>query len=795
MSRCALCVVFCVLSTACCFSQEKNLIVNGSFEELRGQWPAGWDQFWMREPGAGKATVTADAHTGARALRISHTGQRDWSLHVARDIPVRPGDIFLLSAWTKCQGQGGASLSVVTIDRAGKTLSWIWNPRAIRKSTQWQKTTTHIVVPEGCARIRPRIVGTGPVVIVVDDVALIKRGNVLQMQREANLPERITLSNKLAEVAFLPREGQFELRDKRTNQRWTLPRPADGPIVISASGQGGALSAKLLDPANDLDITLRAELASDKPELTITLSAEGELARPLHFPGPVLTAPGQWLVVPLNEGILYPVDDQTIRPPGRLIGYGGHGICMSWWGVTDMRRGVMAIIETPDDMSIRIARDKSGLLNIRPEWEASKGQFAYPRRLTFVLFDDGGYVAQAKRYRQYAKQVGKFRTLREKAQFNANVRKLYGAVDVWIMDWRLNVVDIAHEFKRLGMERALFNIPGYLKDEAKAAAIDELNRLGFLTGRYDIYQDLMPPDVAKKHNLRHSCWTQEAWPQDIVIGPDGNWVRGWVVKRGDQSFPCAVLCDRQALKYAKKRIPADLAKFHYTARFIDTTTASPWRECYHPDHPMTRSESRRYKMELLRYVSEEMKLVTGTETGIDPSVPYVHYYEGMLSLGPYRVPDAGRNMIKPWEPIERIVKFQVGHYYRVPLWELVYHDCTVATWYWGDYNNKVPAVWDRRDLFNLLYGTPPMFMFNKEIWEKYRERFVQSYNTICPTVAKLAELEMTSHEFLTEDHTVQRTIFADGTQIVVNFGEKPFRQGGLELAPMSAKVIAGSSLP
>ncbi len=36
--------------------------------------------------------------------------------------------------------------------------------------------------------------------------------------------------------------------------------------------------------------------------------------------------------------------------------------------------------------------------------------------------------------------------------------------------------------------------------------------------------------------------------------------------------------------------------------------------------------------------------------------------------------------------------------YRLLLWELVYHDCVVAQWYWGDYNNKLPAVWDRRDL-------------------------------------------------------------------------------------------------
>ena len=93
-------------------------------------------------------------------------------------------------------------------------------------------------------------------------------------------------------------------------------------------------------------------------------------------------------------------------------------------------------------------------------------------------------------------------------------------------------------------------------------------------------------------------------------------------------------------------IPEDLKTHAYKCRFIDTTTASPFREDYSPAHPLTRSQDRAYKMKLLEYCSRDSKLVVGTETGIDPSVPYVHYYEGMLSLGPYRLPDAGRDTMQ-----------------------------------------------------------------------------------------------------------------------------------------------------
>ena len=42
--------------------------------------------------------------------------------------------------------------------------------------------------------------------------------------------------------------------------------------------------------------------------------------------------------MPVNEGMSYPVDDPSL-PPMHYILYGGHGLCMGWWGVTDGRRG------------------------------------------------------------------------------------------------------------------------------------------------------------------------------------------------------------------------------------------------------------------------------------------------------------------------------------------------------------------------------------------------------------------------------------------------------------------------
>jgi len=596
------------------------------------------------------------------------------------------------------------------------------------------------------------------------------------------IAEKLSVGNAAISVTVETDDGTMSVTDKRTVQTWQQKALVKGKVTDASQGADG-IEMTWRQPGLNLDVLAKLRLDADKPEFSVELSAEGSLTSALSFPHPFVTEAGTYLVVPMNEGISYPVDDETIKPRW-LAAYGGHGICMAFWGVTDEQRGQMTIIETPDDMSIYMQR-ADGKLCIEPKWESQKGNFGYSRKLRYVFFDKGGHVAICKRYRLHAEQIGKLKTLEEKRRENPNVDLLIGAVNVWC--WENDALTIVREARSLGINRILWS---NRKPPEVIKAMNEME--GVLTSRYDIYQDLMDPQIVKdKLRSQHPDWTQAGWPDDLMLDSKGNRREGWQVKGTDgQMYPCGVLCDRQAIKHAEQRVPAELQTHPYRCRFIDTTTASPWRECYHPDHPMTRSDSRHWKMELLRYMSENAGLVTGSETGHDAAVPYVHYFEGMLSLGPYRVPDAGRDMRKIWDEVpEQVAKFQLGHKYRLPLWELVYHDCVVAQWYWGDYNNKLPALWLKRDLFNILYGTAPMFMFDSRLWEQNKERFARSYKNICDVTRAVGYADMTDHRFLTSDRDVQQTAFANGVTVTVNFGEKPFRlSDGKEIEPMSYHV-------
>jgi hypothetical protein len=595
------------------------------------------------------------------------------------------------------------------------------------------------------------------------------------------MAEEMSVSNAAISVSVNADDGTLSVTDKRTGHIWQQKALVKGKVTETSQVADG-IDMTWQQPGLDVDAQIKLRLAADNPEFTLALSAKGSLKWSMSFPHPFVTEPGTYLVVPMNEGISYPVDDESIKTRW-LSAYGGHGICMAFWGVTDGRQGHMAIIETPDDAAIHIQRADERLC-IAPQWQSQKGRFGYTRKLRYVFFDKGGHVAICKRYRSYAKQAGLLKTLEQKRKENPNVDLLIGAVNVWC--WDRDSVGICRYMQSAGVDRILWSHRG------NPETLRQLNEMNVLSSRYDIYQDLMDPEIVKE-KLRglHPDWTQAGWPEDIMLDKNGDWRKGWRVRgKDDNMYPCGVLCDKQALKHARRRVLVELKTHPYRCRFIDTTTASPWRECYHPDHPMTRSDSRHWKMELLRYMSGQMKLVTGSETGHDAAVPYVHYFEGMLSLGPYRIPDAGRNMRKIWDEVpEQITKFQVGHKYRLPLWELVYHDCVVSQWYWGDYNNKLPAVWHKRDLFNILYGTPPMFMFNRKLWEQDKKRFAQSYKNVCSVARAVGYAEMTDHRFLTSDRNVQRTKFASGVTVTVNFGNKSYLlPDGKKVGPMGYHV-------
>ena len=720
---------------------------------------------------------------GSGSFELRHTGRRDWAVWGIPRITVQAGDVFRFScssaALADVPKSNDYSLSVVLRGEKGDVLAWTYASHGAKPG---RPIDFSFMVPPGGATIEPRLVGTGACGVAVRDVQIVRT------RRDAfGATADQSVETESLRVTVSGQTGALTVTDRRTNRTWAPEDAPGGFVVSSVAKEAQTIRARLADPESMRAFTATFAVAADRPEVSVSLAGEGEMTTSLAFPAAFATKPGDRLVVPMNEGISFPADDAADLPD-RLIAYGGHGICMAFFGVQEDATGAgwMGLIETPDDAGmLKVAREGSPLAALGPYWDDQKKQFGYTRKFRYVFFDKGGYVAMCKRYRAYAKDVGKFMTFAEKVKERPEIDRLLGAPNIWC--WEKDKIAVAKELKAAGIDRFLWSAGGDEEQVKFLAAMPDV-----LVGRYDVYQDVYHPEQLKKLGWKSGSNT-EAWPDNIVwnSADSNDWRHAWGVKAKDGTWTyCAMMCDSVAPYYERRNVAQELKTKPYNTRFIDTTVAAPWQTCWNPAHPMTRSDSRHWKMELLRLLGDEFKLVVGSETGHDASVPYCDYYEGMLSLGPYRVPESGRNLQEIWTnapPL--VVKYQLGEKYRLPLWELVYHECVCAHWYWGDYNNKLPALWSKRDLFNVLYGTMGMYMFNNRQWAENKDRFVRSYKMTSPVARATGYSEMLEHRILTADRTVQQTRFANGRIVTVNFGRKPYTcADGTVLAPESHRI-------
>jgi hypothetical protein len=98
----------------------------------------------------------------------------------------------------------------------------------------------------------------------------------------------------------------------------------------------------------------------------------------------------------------------------------------------------------------------------------------------------------------------------------------------------------------------------------------------------------------------------------------------------------------------------------------------------------------------------------------------------------------------------------------VPLFSLVYHDALLLPWSMGKGSWGIPAT-DLGMLHAILNAGIPYLGIEPGTEE------VERVKTVCDLNQKLALVEMTNHEFLDDARTKQRSTFADGTQVEVDF--------------------------
>jgi hypothetical protein len=151
------------------------------------------------------------------------------------------------------------------------------------------------------------------------------------------------------------------------------------------------------------------------------------------------------------------------------------------------------------------------------------------------------------------------------------------------------------------------------------------------------------------------------------------------------------------------------------------------------------------------------------------------YSEGLHSPVNLQIPDSGRKHahVMNEEQVAHTGKEMMKPSCRVPLWQLVYHDCMMTFPYWGDSTEATPGYTDRKVLFACLFGCPPLYSFSMKDYEALKPTILDSYKRITAIHEKVATLEMTEYKVLSEDYMLQTSTFGNKYRVTVNFSDAP----------------------
>ena len=222
------------------------------------------------------------------------------------------------------------------------------------------------------------------------------------------------------------------------------------------------------------------------------------------------------------------------------------------------------------------------------------------------------------------------------------------------------------------------------------------------------------------------------------------------------------LCSAFAPYYVKRNYTEILSHgIHLEGSSLDVFTCNEPDECIHPYHPVSRKQCIANRLECFSYMhskgilpsSEEVNEWALSELVYCPYAPY-HFQMNSSAVPRKGIP--------------------------VPLFNLVYHDCIIIPWPMEKQKHG-----DDFMLYALLNGGGAYLrkdaayhnidgVFENEYEKISEEECINRYQIVAQLQQKVAYQKMLYHEFIHHDPYLQKTIFEDGTTVIINLHNQTF---------------------
>ncbi|TCV23811.1 glycoside hydrolase [Vibrio crassostreae] len=368
---------------------------------------------------------------------------------------------------------------------------------------------------------------------------------------------------------------------------------------------------------------------------------------------------------------------------------------------------------------------------------------------------------------------------------------------------------------KAGLNKLWLGFDNWMPAFYQPNAVAQAKQSGYLVGTYDSYNTAIPAKL-------NDNWLTAQLPTPIretcaIEGADGSLKKGF---RGNGFY----LNPNCHLDYVKQRAQ-DIMRFgNFNSLFLDVDATAMAREDYSgsidnhiKSHINSNGNTNESDMlsafnNRMQWLSEQPSLVLGSEDGNSLTTKGIAFAHGIETVGfgwtdkdmkenrqsPYYLgrwyPDHKPDFFfKPAEVKEPYKSLLFSPQYRVPLYQAVFHDEVINTHHWHSDSLKFTNVKAERDLTAMLYNTPPMVHLTRDealSSSSPRIKALKHYQGgFEPMHEQLWDKQLVDFVWLDKSGEVQQTEFSDGSKIIANFSNKPFRHNGIDIARLTVKAI------
>lgn len=532
--------------------------------------------------------------------------------------------------------------------------------------------------------------------------------------------------------------------------------------------QDNRLRVRLDEPSPagaDLPARMRAALADPPLQILGGLFAMG----PAQQAG---------LVLPILEGIYVPASAAEVDATLRL--YFVMGLSMGFWGV--VRAGQGSVVGFCDSAYAQFHLS-GGASGQRWTLEALRHPQDVPLEMEVRFIDGEQPLDAAKEFRRYEREHKTLTPLSQRALALPALNNLVGGANVKFVNYihseghagnaeiaareetfsRANtfagVADLCGRLKADGIDRVTaffwgWGADGYDRlhpdilpacpwaggDPGLRAASDRIRAMGFTAGGHDNYQDI------------YQAAPSFGRGETVALTPQGELQAGGFWAGGQ----CYIQCSAEANRFAHRNLPLMKERYGWDALFIDTVTAAFFYECHSPNHPRSKEDDRRDKIELMEY-ARGLFGVFGSEAGQSWGAEFMDYWEGFLHIP---LEQGGFNWWGKAMGARPLPIF--GAVYRDVLLAYQHQSCSHCT--------AAPLIF----LASLRSAQPPYYFFQEGFYDHEAAYVRKSYEVLAHLNRCTIDAVIVDHQWLSPDGLAEQTTLSDGTIIVTNSSPNPF---------------------